>query len=185
MRRALVVAAVAAALSATVPATAGQASTTDPSTSSSATSSAATPKATPGDVLAGLGTLGDFGNPTAYLAAAGTSWGAPGAFTITYPDGTYAIGASTCLVVDGKVAYLTGKIALSGGPRRTTNAWNRGSYLVVGVEDNGNGGTSETPDRLNFSPGTATDPGCGPNGMATPDFKIVRGNYRVVDGLQA
>jgi hypothetical protein len=179
MRRALVVAAVAAALSATVPATAGQAATTDPSSASPTAS-----PSTPGDQLTGLGTLGDFGNPTAYLAAVGTRWGAPGAFTITYPDGTYAIGASTCLVVDGKVAYLTGKIALSGGPRRATNAWNRGSYLVVGVEDNGNGGATESPDRLNFSPGTATDPGCGPNGMATPDFKIVRGNYRVVDGFQ-
>lgn len=174
MRRALVVAAAAAALTVTVPATAGHAASTDPSAAASPTS--------PGDQLTGLGTLGDFGNPTAYLAAVGTRWGAPGAFTITYPDGTYAIGASTCLVVNGKVAYITGKIALSGGPRRAANAWNRGNYLVVGVEDNGNGGASETPDRLNFSPGTTADPGCGPNGMATPDFKIVRGNYRVVDG---
>jgi hypothetical protein len=168
---------VAAALSAVAPA-AAQASTTDPSPATVSPTS-------PGDQLTGLGTLGDFGNPTAYLAAVGTKWGAPGAFTITYPDGTYAIGASTCLVVTGKVAYITGKIALSGGPRRAANAWNKGSYLVVGVEDNGNGATQETPDRLNFSTGFAADPGCGPNGMATPDFKIVRGNYRVVDGAPA
>jgi hypothetical protein len=175
MRRALFVAAVAAALSTAAPA-AAQATATDPSPVPSASPT------TPGDQLTGLGTLGDFGNPTAYLAAVGTRWGAPGAFTITYPDGTYAIGTSTCLVIDGKVAFLTGRIALSGGPRRAANAWNKGSYLVVGVEDNGNGGAQESPDRLNFSPGTTTDPGCGWNGRATPDFQIVRGNYRVVDG---
>jgi hypothetical protein len=177
MRRALFVVAVAAALSAAAPATAGLAATTDPSGSASASA-----PATPGDQLAGLGTLGDFGTPTAYLAAASTRWGSAGAFTITYPDGTYVIGRSTCLVVDGNIAYLTGRIDLSGGPRRITNAWGRGNYLVVGVEDNGNGRAQDTPDRMNFSPGTATDPGCGPIGTASPDFVIVRGNYRVVDG---
>ena len=170
MRKALFVAAVAAALSVAAPAAAHAAPPDSPAV---------------GDQLTGLGTLGDFGTPTAYLAAATTTWGAPGAFTITYPDGTYAIGASTCLVVQGKVAYLTGKIALSGGPRKAANGWTRGSYLVVGVEDNGGGAASETPDRLNFSTGFATDPGCGPNGMATPDFRIVRGNYRVADGTPA
>lgn len=171
MRKALFVAAVAAALSMAAPA-AAHAANSGPSASPTS----------PGDQLTGLGTLGDFGNPTAYLAAVGTRWGAPGAFTITYPDGTYAIGASTCLVVNGKIAYITGKIALSGGPRRVANGWTKGSYLVVGVEDNGSGASSQTPDRLNFSTGYAADPGCGPNGMATPDFKIVRGNYKVVDG---
>lgn len=172
MRRALIVTALAATLTATAPAAAGQAAATEPTPSAS----------TPGDQLTGLGTLGEFGTPTAYLAAAGTRWGAAGAFTITYPDGTYAIGRSTCLSIQGKVAFLTGRIDLSGGPRRAQNAWNRGSYLVIGVEDNGNGRAGETPDRLNFSPGLAADPGCGWNGQATPDFMIVRGNYRVVDG---
>jgi hypothetical protein len=180
MRRALVVTALAATLTAIAPAAAGRAAATDPAPSGSASA-----PVTPGDQLAGLGTLGDFGTPTAYLAAAGTRWGAAGAFTITYPDGTYAVGRSTCLTVAGKVAFLTGRIDLSGGPRRSTNAWTRGSYLVIGVEDNGNGRTGETPDRLNFSPGMTTDPGCGWNGQATPDFMIVRGNYRVVDGAAA
>jgi hypothetical protein len=175
MRRTLVVTALAAALTALAPAAAGQAASTDPSATPSA------PTATRGDALTGLGTLGDFGTPTAYLASVGTSRGVAGAFTITYPDGTYVIGHSTCLTVDGKVAYLTGRIDLSGGPRKTANAWTKGSYLVVGVEDNGNG--QVTPDRMNFSPGQTTDPGCGYNGMATPDFVIVRGNYRVVDGV--
>jgi hypothetical protein len=175
MRRALVVTALAATLTAVAPAAAGQAAATDPTPSATAPS-------TVGDQLTGLGTLGEFGTPTAYLAAAGTRWGAAGAFTITYPDGTYAIGRSTCLSVDGKVAFMTGRIDLSGGPRRTTNAWTRGSYLVIGVQDNGDGRTGGTPDRLNFSPGMTADPGCGWNGQATPDFMIVRGNYRIVDG---
>jgi hypothetical protein len=183
MRRALFVAVVAAALSAVVPATASQAATVEPSaTPTSSASASASVSATPGDQLAGLGTLGEFGTPTAYLGAVGTRWGAIGAFTITYPDGTYVIGRSTCLVVDGNIAYLTGRIDLSGGPRRVANAWGKGNYLVIGVEDNGNGRAQETPDRLNFSPGTATDPGCGPNAVASPDFVIVRGNYRIVDG---
>jgi hypothetical protein len=151
MRRALFVAAVAAALSAVVPATASQAATAEsPATPAGSASASASVSATPGD----------------------------GAFTITYPDGTYLIGRSTCLVVDGNIAYLTGRIDLSGGTRRVANAWGKGNYLVVGVEDNGNGRAQETPDRLNFSPGTATDPGCGPNAVATPDFVIVRGNHR-------
>jgi hypothetical protein len=174
MRRALVVAAVAAALSVAAPATASQAANTGPSPSSSASG-------TPGDKLAGLGTLGDFGTPTAYLGAISTSrWGTAGAFTITYPDGTYVIGRATCLTVDGKVAFMTGRIDLSGGPRRTTNAWQKGNYLVLGIEDNGH--SQATPDRMNFSPGTPSNPGCGWNGQATPDFVIVRGNYVVVEG---
>jgi hypothetical protein len=172
MRKALVVTSLAAALTVIAPATAGQAASTDPSPSTS----------TRGDQLTGLGTLGDFGTPTAYLAAVGTSRGVAGAFTVTYPDGTYVIGHSTCLTVDGRIAYLAGRIDLSGGPRKTTNAWAKGNYLIVGVQDNGNGQAGETPDKMNFSAGMATDPGCGSHGMATPDFVIVRGNYRVVDG---
>jgi hypothetical protein len=34
---------------------------------------------------------------------------------------------------------------------------------------------------VNFSPGFAVDPGCGPNGAATPALHIVEGNYRVFD----
>ena len=127
----------------------------------------------------GVGTLGQHGDPTAYLAAAGNQRGQLGAFTITYPDGTYATGTSDCLVVDGKTAYLTGKIVLSGGPRRDTNSWQRGKYMVIGVQDNGDG--TVVADKLNFSPGTAGHPGCGPNSVAQPDFFIVKGNYWVTD----
>jgi hypothetical protein len=135
--------------------------------------------ATPVESVIGTGTIGQFGTPTAYLAAAGNQRGQLGAFTITYPDGTYATGTSSCLVVNAKTAYLTGKIALSGGPRRVTNSWQRGNYVVIGVQDNGDG--TVVADKLNFSTGTATDPGCGPNAAANPDFFIVKGNYRVTD----
>jgi hypothetical protein len=163
MRRLLLVAALAATLLVAAPATVGQA-------------------ATGSDQVLGLGTLGQFGTPTAILGAVRGQRGSLGGFTITYPDGTYAVGTVTCLDVTANVAYLTGRIAWSGGPRKETNKWFPGSHLIIGVEDNGNGGAGETPDRMNFSPGLATDPGCGPNLVARPDFVIVRGNYRVVDG---
>jgi hypothetical protein len=135
--------------------------------------------ATKVESVVGAGTLGQFGTPTAYLAAASNQRGQLGAFTITYPDGTFATGMSNCLVVDGTTAYLTGKIALSGGPRRDANSWQRGNYLLIGVQDNGDG--TVEPDRMNFSPGTAADPGCGPNATADPYLLIVKGNYRVTD----
>ncbi|HEY0533510.1 MAG TPA: hypothetical protein VGD29_18115 [Actinoplanes sp.] len=135
--------------------------------------------ATKVESVIGAGTLNQFGTPTAYLAAVGNQRGQLGAFTITYPDGTYASGMSSCLVVDAKTAYLTGKITLSGGPRRETNSWQRGNYLVIGVQDNGDG--TVVADELNFSTGTETDPGCGPKANAIPVFFIVKGNYRVTD----
>jgi hypothetical protein len=135
--------------------------------------------ATKVESVLGTGTLDQFGSPTAYLPAAGNQRGQLGAFTITYPDGTYATGMSSCLVVDGKTAYLTGKILLSGGPRRDTNSWQRGKYVIIGVQDNGDG--TVVADKLNFSTGTAANPGCGPDPAATPDFFIVKGNYRVTD----
>ncbi|GIJ48394.1 hypothetical protein Val02_52800 [Virgisporangium aliadipatigenens] len=172
MRKALTVAACAAAFLMAAPATAGHAADTTPSPSS----------ASPYDAVIGTGTLGQFGTPTAYLGATGTRIGDLGAYTITYPDGTYAIGSITCVAVESNVAYVTGRVALSGGPRKTTNNWNKGTFIVIGVEDNGNGGATEAPDRLNFSKGLATDPGCAPNLLARPDFQIVKGNYWVRDG---
>ena len=160
MRKLLLTAAAAATVFAAMPAVGAQA-------------------ATKVESVIGAGTLDQFGNPTAYLAAAGNQRGQLGAFTVTYPDGTYATGTSSCLAVDGHTAYLTGRITLSGGPRRDTNSWQRGNYLIIGVQDNGDGTTAA--DELNFTVGTATDPGCGPKPNAIPVFFIVKGNYRVTD----
>ncbi len=124
----------------------------------------------------GTGTLGQFGDPTAHVHAIQTAAGLKGRFRITYPDGTFAKGEVTCLFVGGNTAYVTGKIAESGGPRQQTNNWFAGDYIVVGVQDNAE---PAGPDQLNFSPGFATDPGCGPNGAATPVFPIVDGNFHV------
>ena len=168
MRRILTVAAMTAALVAGGSAAANAATTDDDGI-------------TKGNYLVGAGKLGQFGDPTAYLGAYETSYGPLGGFTITYPDGTYAIGQATCLTVNGNVSFLTGKIALSGGPRKDANRWLRGSSVVIGVEDNGDGGAGEAPDRLNFSQGSPTDLGCGSNQAALPEFIIVKGNYRMAD----
>jgi len=130
------------------------------------------------DQLTGTGTLGQFGDPTAHVNAIQTAAGLRGGFTIAYPDGTFAVGSATCLFVSGNTAYVTSQITNSGGPRQQTNNWFAGSYIVIGVQDNGEPGTAG-PDMLNFSPGFAADPGCGPNVSATPVFPITTGNYRV------
>ncbi len=135
--------------------------------------------ASPGhDQVTGTGTLGQFGDPTAHVNAVQTAPGLRGGFTIAYPDGTFAAGSATCLFVSGNTAYITGQISTSGGPRQQANNWFPGSYLVIGVQDNGEPGTAG-PDLLNFSPGFAADPGCGPNGAATPVFQVTKGNYQV------
>jgi hypothetical protein len=129
--------------------------------------------------LSGRGTLGQFGDPTVSVNAIQTPWGLKGGFVIAYPDGTFVAGRAACLVVAGNTAYLTSQITGSVGPRRQAENWFSGSYIVIGVQDNGEPGTAG-PDLLNFSPGFATDPGCGPNGEATPVFPLVRGGYLVV-----
>jgi hypothetical protein len=130
------------------------------------------------DQVTGTGTLGQFGDPTAHVNAIQTAAGLKGGFTITYPDGTFAAGPATCLAVAGTAAYFTAQMTGSGGPRQRANNWLPGSFLVIGVQDNGEPGTAG-PDRLNFSPGFAADPGCGPHGAATQVFPITAGNYRV------
>jgi hypothetical protein len=135
--------------------------------------------AAPGhDQATGTGTLDQFGNPTAHVNAVATATGVKGSFTITYPDGTTATGTPTCLSVSGNTAYLAGLISDSAGPRQSVNNWFPGLFLVIGVQDNGEPGTAG-PDRLNFSRGFATDPGCQPNPDALPVFANVAGNYRV------
>jgi hypothetical protein len=144
---------------------------------------AASAWASPGHGQAtGTGTLTQFGAPTAHVNAVQTRAGLKGGFTISYPDGTFASGRVTCLFVAGNVAYVTSQITSSSGPRQQVNGWFPGSYIVIGVQDNGQPGTAG-PDLLNFSPGFAADPGCGPNGAATPVFPIAMGNYRVFDAL--
>ena len=134
--------------------------------------------AAPGrDQVTGTGTLGQFGDPTAHVNAIQTAAGLKGGFTITYPDGSFVAGSATCLLVTGTTAYVTGQITRSGGPRQQTENWLPGNFLVIGVADNGKPGTARL-GLLNFSPGFATDPGCGPNGV-TPAFPITAGNYRV------
>jgi hypothetical protein len=73
-----------------------------------------------------------------------------------------------------------GKITDSNGPRRDGNGWFPGSFVVIGVQDNGEPSTAGS-DKLNFSLGFALDPGCGPNGAAVPVYGIVGGNYQVSD----
>ena len=130
------------------------------------------------DQVTGTGTLGQFGDPTAHVNAIQTAAGLKGGFTIAYPDGTLVVGSATCLFESGTTAFVTGLITSSGGPREQPENWSAGSYLVIGIEDHGRPGTAG-PSLLNFSPGFAADPGCGPNDAATPVFPITAGNYRV------
>ena len=128
--------------------------------------------------LTGTGTLGQFGNPTAHVNAVQTAAGLKGGFTIAYPDGTFVAGSASCLFESGNTAFLTGEITSSGGPRAQPENWWAGGYLVIGVKDDGRPGNAG-PSLLNFSPGFAANPGCGPNEAAAPVFPITAGNYRV------
>jgi hypothetical protein len=132
-------------------------------------------------VVFGYGSLGQFGNPSVQMAAARTFGGSAGEFVISYPDRSVAFGAATCLFVTGHTAYLTGRILGATGPRRQASNWVVGNYIVIGVVDTGEP-VSVSPDLLNFSPGLAANPGCGPNAAATPVFPITRGNFLVSGG---
>jgi hypothetical protein len=132
------------------------------------------------DQLTGTGTVEQFGDPTTHVNAIQTASGLEGGFTIAYPDGTFVVGSATCLFESGNTAFVTGQITSSVGPRVQPANWSAGSYLVIGVKDNGQPGTAG-PDLLNFSPGFAADPGCGPNWAATPVFAIAAGNFRDFD----
>jgi hypothetical protein len=143
-----------------------------------AASIAQAPAAVSGKLADGSGTLGQFGDPTVVVHALSAKSGTQGGFVITYPDGTYVAGSPVCLFVSGNIAYLTGRIILSHGPRVQADNWSQGNYVVIGVQDNGTSSAAQ-PDLLNFSPGFTSDPGCGPSTGAVPVFPIVRGNYRV------
>jgi hypothetical protein len=129
-----------------------------------------------GDLAAGSGTLGQFGNPQVNVSAKETTKGYQGQFNIQYPNGTYVKGHVTCLFVDNNVAYIIGQIDKTEG----STLWTGGQYIVIGIQDNGDPETSP-PDLLNFSPGFNEEPACGPNGAASPVIPIVEGNYVVKD----
>jgi hypothetical protein len=130
--------------------------------------------------VTGTGMLGQFGNPLVQVSAVQTGSVGAGEFTIAYPDRSFVTGSATCLFVAGNTAYLTGQITRSGGSRQLPENWLPGRYIVIGIQDNGQPGTTG-PDNLNFSPGFVTNPGCGPNLAAAPVFPVVWGNY-VVSG---
>jgi hypothetical protein len=133
------------------------------------------------DVVAGTGTIGLFGDPQLHVNAIDTAKGWKGSFTIEYPDGTYATGKVACASVSGFTAYVIGRITESGGPRVSALNWGVGNYIVSGVKDNGEPGTGDVPDQLNFSPGFVLQPDCAPHGQATPNLPIVEGNFQVFD----
>jgi hypothetical protein len=130
------------------------------------------------DKAVGTGTIAGFGDPTVDLSANQNKPGLRGSFTITYPDGTLVTGKPTCLVlVGGNTAYVTGRITQASGARQVRNNWFPDGFLIIGVLDNGTSGT----DKLNFSPGFASDPGCGPNSAATPNLALSAGDFTVSD----
>ncbi len=136
--------------------------------------------AAPGhDQVTGTGVLGQFGNPQTHVNAVRTPAGLKGGFTVQYPDSTQASGSVTCLYVNGNTAFIDAQITSASGPRLAANNWFVGGYLVIGVQDNGEPGAGA--DRVNFSPGFASQPDCGPNDAAIPAFLLVEGNYQVFD----
>jgi hypothetical protein len=129
-----------------------------------------------GDLAAGSGKLGQFGDPRVNVGAKETTNGYQGQFNIRYPNGTYVQGHVTCLYVQGTQAYIVGQIDRTAG-----NAiWAEGQFIVIGIQDNGEP-ESSPPDLLNFSPGFDTEPACGPNGAAAPVIPVVSGNFEVKD----
>ncbi len=129
------------------------------------------------DKAVGVGTIAGFGDPTVDVSANQNKPGLRGSFLITYPDGTRVAGKPTCLALQGgTTAYVTGQISEASGPRQGPSNWHPGGFLIIGLKDNV-GGT----DQLNFSPGFASDPGCGPNIAATPTLPVVAGDFTVSD----
>jgi hypothetical protein len=129
-----------------------------------------------GDLAAGSGQIGQFGEPRVNVSAKETTNGYQGQFNIRYPNGTYVKGDVTCLYVQGNQAYIIGQIDKTEG----STSFAEGQYIVIGIQDNGEP-SSVPPDMLNFSPGMNTEPACGPNGAATPVIPIVSGNFEVKD----
>jgi hypothetical protein len=103
---------------------------------------------------------------------------APAASAWASPGHDQATGTGTLGQFGDPTAHVNAIKTPAGLKGGFTITWFPGSYIVIGVQDNGEPGTAG-PDQLNFSPGFATDPGCGPNAAAAPVFPIVTGNYRV------
>jgi hypothetical protein len=126
-------------------------------------------------VIEGTGTLGQLGDPTVQVLAFQFDQSATGETLITYPDGTLVAGHATCLFITGNTAYIRSQITRAQGPREQPEQWLPGNYIVIGIQASGSAG----PELLNFSPGLASNPGCGPNAAATPVFPIVSGGFQV------
>jgi hypothetical protein len=131
--------------------------------------------ASAGPSVSGTGTIGLFGDPTVRVSAIRVKPVVLGSFVIFYPDGTILAATGTCLFVSGTTAYVTGQITRASGPRIAPDNFSPGNYVILGIADNGHAG----PDQLNFSPGFAVDPGCGPSPAAIPNLPIVKGHFLV------
>jgi hypothetical protein len=133
------------------------------------------------ELVTGSGTVGMFGDPTVRVNVFQLQTFTVGESVITYPDGTFVAGRATCLFVAGQTAYITSRIVFSRGPMAQPRQMLRGNYVVIGIQADQPG--SPGPDLLNFSSGQAGNPGCGPNGNATPVFPIDRGDFHVFGPL--
>lgn len=133
------------------------------------------------ELVGGFGMTGVLGDPSVQVNVFQIETTTLGQTVITYPDGTFVAGRATCLFVAGQTAYVTSRIVRSHGPRVQADGWLPGSYVMIGIQADQPG--SPGPDLLNFSPGFSFNLGCGPNEVATPEFPLVRGDFRVFGPL--
>jgi hypothetical protein len=125
-------------------------------------------------LVVGMGTVSlgsPYGSPTLSVLAFQTGTRVTGGFVITYPaDATYpagrtaVIGTVTCLDVSGDIAYITGLIAVSSGPR--AGIFPVGDHIAIGVQAH----------EMNFSAGLSSGP-CAPEQSA--DIPLTAGSFIV------
>ena len=130
------------------------------------------------ELVTGVGTIGQFGDPTVQANVFAFANIPIGESVISYPDGTVVSGRATCLFVSGQTAYITSQITRSRGPRVQSAQFLPGNYVVIAIQAEAPRTTG--PDMLNFSSGYATNPGCGPFEVVTPpDIPVVSGDFHV------
>jgi hypothetical protein len=125
-------------------------------------------------LVAGIGTVSlgsPYGSPALEVFAFENGTFAAGVFTITYPpDATYpaghtsVIGTVTCVDVSGNIAYITGLVAASNGPR--AGIFPAGDHIAIGVQAH----------EMNFSAGLSSGP-CAPQQSA--DIPLTAGFFIV------